>query len=92
MNSISINDHLPASVAERRQLDVMFCDVINPTPLSFRLDPGDLSGVMRGHQSRVATTIAQFGGSIAHYADDVTSIYSATIRCMLGRDESLGAI
>jgi class 3 adenylate cyclase/tetratricopeptide (TPR) repeat protein len=75
INSASINDHLARLVAERRQLSVMFCDVINFTPLSSRLDPEDLSRVIRGYQSRVATTIAQFGGFIARYVGDGILIY-----------------
>jgi class 3 adenylate cyclase len=38
------------SAAERRQLTVMFCDVIDFTPLSSRLDPEDLSTLIRGYQ------------------------------------------
>ena len=75
INSTPINDNLTASAAERRQLSVMFCDVIDYTPLSFRLDPEDLSGIIRGYQSRVATTIAQFGGFIARYVGDGILIY-----------------
>ena len=50
------------SAAERRQLSVMFCDVIDFTALSSRIDPEDLSAVIRGYQSRVATTIAPLPG------------------------------
>jgi class 3 adenylate cyclase/tetratricopeptide (TPR) repeat protein len=75
IDSASSNDHLTESAAERRQLSVMFCDVINSTLLSIRLDPEDLSGVIRGYQSRVATIIAQFGGFIARYVGDGILIY-----------------
>ena len=61
--------------AERRQLTVMFCDVMDFTPLSSRLDPEDLSTVIRGYQSCVATTIARFGGFIARYVGDGVLIY-----------------
>jgi class 3 adenylate cyclase len=61
--------------AERRQLIVMFCDVIDSTELSARLDPEDLSAVIRGYQSCVATTIARFGGFIARYVGDGILIY-----------------
>src|ERR1700722_6695867 len=63
------------SAAERRQLSVMFCDVIDFTALSSRIDPEDLSAVIRGYQSRVATTIARFGGFIARYVGDGILIY-----------------
>ena len=53
----------------------MFCDVIDFTALSSRIDPEDLSAVIRGYQSRVATTIARFGGFIARYVGDGILIY-----------------
>jgi len=61
--------------AERRQLSVMFCDISNSTALSTRLDPEDLSGVMRAYQSTVRTTIGRFGGFIARYVGDGVLIY-----------------
>jgi class 3 adenylate cyclase len=63
------------STAERRLLSVMFCDVIGSTAMSYRLDPEDLSSVIRGYQSCVATTIARFGGFIARYVGDGVLIY-----------------
>jgi len=68
-------EHSHGSSAERRRLSVMFCDVIDFTALSSRIDPEDLSGVIRGYQSRVATTIARFGGFIARYVGDGILIY-----------------
>jgi class 3 adenylate cyclase len=67
--------HSHGSAAERRRLSVMFCDVIDFTALSSRIDPEDLSAVIRGYQSRVATTIARFGGFIARYVGDGILIY-----------------
>ena len=64
-----------ASTAERRTLSVMFCDVIGFTALSSRLDPEDLSAVIRSYQSCVATTIARFGGFIARYVGDGVLTY-----------------
>ena len=61
--------------AERRQVSVMFCDMVDSTPLSTQLDPEDLSAVIRGYQSRVAATITRFGGFIARYVGDGTLIY-----------------
>ena len=63
------------SVAERRQLSVMFCDIAHSTALSTRLDPEDLSAVIRGYQSCVASTIMRFGGFIARYVGDGVLIY-----------------
>jgi class 3 adenylate cyclase len=61
--------------AERRQLSVMFCDLVDSTPLSVRLDPEDLGEVIRAYQARVAETIARFGGFIALYVGDGVLIY-----------------
>jgi class 3 adenylate cyclase len=67
--------HSTEPTAERRQLSVMFCDVIGFTSLSSRLDPEDLGEVIRGYQSRVAAAIKQFGGFIARYVGDGVLIY-----------------
>ena len=61
--------------AERRPLSVMFCDVIGFTGMSLRLDPEELSAVIRGYQARVAATIPRFGGFIARYVGDGILIY-----------------
>ena len=72
---LSTNQPTSGSAAERRQLSVMFCDVIGFTGLSSRLDPEGLSGVVRGYQERVARTIGRFGGFIARYVGDAVLIY-----------------
>jgi class 3 adenylate cyclase/predicted ATPase len=64
-----------APMAERRQLSVMFCDLIGSTALSSRLDPEELSAVIRGYQASVAATIARFAGFIARYVGDGVLIY-----------------
>ena len=61
--------------AERRQLSVMFCDLVGSTSISSRLDPEDLGALIRGYQSSVATAIKQFGGFIASYVGDGVLIY-----------------
>jgi class 3 adenylate cyclase len=71
----AVDYRAPTSIGERRPLSVMFCDVIDFTALSSRMDPEDLSAVIRGYQSRVATTIARFGGFIARYVGDGILIY-----------------
>ena len=50
--------HEFATVAERRQLSVMFCDLVGSTALSSRLDPEDLSTIIGEYQSRVTTAVA----------------------------------
>src|SRR3954463_2092247 len=48
----------PSSSAERRQLTVMFCDLVGSTELSLRLDPEDLREVMVAYQLCVAETVS----------------------------------
>ncbi len=71
----SILDDDRQHTAERRLLSVMFCDISGSTALSTRLDPEDLSAVVRAYQSTVRTTIARFGGFIARYVGDGVLIY-----------------
>lgn len=67
--------HPFGSQVERRQLSVMFCDLVNSTALSRRLDPEDLSFVIDGYQSRVAEAAARFGGFVSRYVGDGVIIY-----------------
>jgi class 3 adenylate cyclase/predicted ATPase len=62
-------------LAERRQLTVMFCDIAGSTALATRLDPEDLSVVVRLYQSIVRSTLSRFGGFIARYVGDGVLIY-----------------
>jgi class 3 adenylate cyclase len=52
---------LPPSQAERRQLTVMFCDLIGSTPLSTRFDPEDLREIVGAYHRCVTDTVARFG-------------------------------
>src|SRR6516162_2841016 len=61
--------------AERRQLTVMFCDLVGSTPLSARLDPEDLHGIMGVYHRCVADTVGRFGGFVAKYMGDGVLIY-----------------
>ena len=63
------------STAERRQLTVMFCDLVSSTALSEKHDPEDLREVLRAYQARVQDTIARFGGFIARYVGDGVLVY-----------------
>ncbi|MBV8651806.1 MAG: zinc ribbon domain-containing protein, partial [Alphaproteobacteria bacterium] len=65
----------PASSAERRQLTVMFCDLVGSTALSVRLDPEDLREVIVAYQRYVAETVARFGGFVAKYMGDAVLAY-----------------
>ena len=63
------------SIGERRQLTVMFCDLVSSTALSEKLDPEDLREVLRAYQARVQDTMARFGGFIARYVGDGVLVY-----------------
>ena len=63
------------STAERRQLTVMFCDLVGSTPLSVRLDPEDLRGIIGSYHRGVAQTVESFGGFVARYMGDGVLIY-----------------
>jgi len=64
-----------AGVAERRQLTVMFVDMVGSTALSARLDPEDLRRVVRAYQAAVAAEIRRYDGSIAQYLGDGVLAY-----------------
>jgi class 3 adenylate cyclase len=59
-----------ASNAERRQLTVMFCDLVGSTALASRLDPEDLREVIGAYHRCVAETVARFAGFVAKYMGD----------------------
>jgi class 3 adenylate cyclase/predicted ATPase len=61
--------------AERRQLTVMFCDLVDSTRLSSHLDPEDLREVVRAYQSTCAEVIQRFDGHIAQYLGDGLLVY-----------------
>ena len=70
------------SEAERRQLTVMFCDLVGSTPLSTRFDPEDLREILGTYHRRVGDTVARFSGFVAKlWATECWSI-SATPRRM----------
>ena len=73
-------EHAVRTIAERRQLSVMFCDLANSTALSSRLDPEDLSTIIRAYQSRVTTAVARFGGFVARYVGDGVLVYTPSLR------------
>jgi class 3 adenylate cyclase/predicted ATPase len=73
--SARTDDAMPRSDAERRQLTVMFCDLVGSTPLSARLDPEDLRAVMGSYHRCVAKAAEGFGGFVARYMGDGVLIY-----------------
>ena len=66
----------PAQVdAERRQLTVMFCDLVGSTALSTRHDPEDLRELIGDYHRAVAETVGRFDGFVAKYMGDGVLIY-----------------
>src|SRR5205823_2143597 len=61
--------------AERRQLTVMFCDLVGSTALSTRLDPEDLREVIGAYHRAVAEIVAGFDGFVSRYMGDGVLIY-----------------
>jgi class 3 adenylate cyclase len=72
--STSPNAH-PEDRAERRQVTVMFSDLVGSTALSARMDPEDLREVISAYQKCVAETVGRFGGFVAKYMGDGVLIY-----------------
>jgi class 3 adenylate cyclase/predicted ATPase len=61
--------------AERRQVTVMFSDLVGSTALSARMDPEDLRDVISAYQKCVSETVQRFGGFVAKYMGDGVLVY-----------------
>jgi len=89
--------------AERRQLTVMFCDLVGSTRLSARLDPEDFREVVRSYQETAADVIRRYDGHIAQYLGDGLLVYFGypqaheddahrSVRAALGIIEAMGTL
>ena len=65
----------PPSEAERRQLTILFCDLVSSTALSRQLDPEDYRAAVRAYQAACAPVIERFDGYIAQYLGDGLLVY-----------------
>ena len=65
----------PKDRAERRQVTVMFSDLVGSTALSARMDPEDLREVISAYQKGVEETVGRFGGFVAKYMGDGVLVY-----------------
>jgi class 3 adenylate cyclase len=65
----------PTIDAERRQLTVMFCDLVGSTALSTRHDPEDLRELIGDYHRAVADTVGRFDGFVAKYMGDGVLVY-----------------
>jgi class 3 adenylate cyclase/tetratricopeptide (TPR) repeat protein len=65
----------PTGTAERRQLTVLFCDLVGSTELSGKLDPEDLRDLMRRYQDAVAGAVARYDGYVGNFLGDGVVAY-----------------
>jgi class 3 adenylate cyclase len=89
--------------AERRQLTVLFCDLVDSTVLASQLDPEEWREVVRAYQEACAKVIARFEGHIAQYLGDGLLVYfgypyaheddaQRAVRAGLGMVEAMGQL
>ena len=71
----ALTESKPQDTAERRQVTVMFSDLVGSTALSARMDPEDLREVISAYQKSVAETVKRFGGFVAKYLGDGVLVY-----------------
>ena len=93
----------PGSSAERRQITVMFCDLVGSTALSTRLDPEDLRDVIAAYHTCAAEVVRRFNGFVAKYMGDGVLVYfgypeaheadaANAVRAALALIEAIGAL
>src|SRR5215813_11470620 len=76
VNQLTIGSETgPHEAAERRQVTVMFSDLVGSTALSAHMDPEDLREVISAYQRCVADTVQHFGGFVAKYMGDGALVY-----------------
>ena len=73
--AVGVVEPKPQDAAERRQVTVMFSDLVGSTALSARMDPEDLREVISAYQKCVAETVRRFDGFVAKYMGDGVLIY-----------------
>jgi len=99
----AISDASAPADAERRQLTVMFCDLVGSTALSARFDPEDLREVIGAYHRCVADAVARFAGFVAKYMGDGVLVYfgypeaheydaERAVRAGLGLIEAVGCL
>ncbi len=71
----AVNEPKTQDTAERRQVTVMFSDLVGSTALSARMDPEDLREVISAYQKCAAGTVRRFGGFVAKYMGDGVLVY-----------------
>src|SRR5262245_10811653 len=66
---------LGGDTAERRQVTVVFCDLVDSTPLSHRIDPEELRDLVRAYHELCAREVRRVGGYVGHYLGDGVVAY-----------------
>src|SRR5690242_15030032 len=74
-STVSAPTSPPKVGIERRQLTVMFCDLVGSTALSARFDPEDLREIIGAYHRAIADTVGRFAGFVAKYMGDGVLIY-----------------
>src|ERR1700688_3159045 len=74
-DALQETDRAAKDSAERRQVTVMFSDLVGSTALSARMDPEDLRDVISAYQKCVAETVRRFDGFVAKYMGDGVLVY-----------------
>jgi class 3 adenylate cyclase len=75
INRSSLEAAKASSLGERRQLTVMFCDLVGSTALSTVLDPEELNGLIKSYRGACGTVVARFAGHVAQYLGDGILVY-----------------
>jgi len=76
-----------AAEAERRQITVLFCDLVGSTELANALDPEDASALLRRYQDACAGIVVRFQGFVAKFdagCDSDARLARATVRALAG--------
>ncbi|MGA8653617.1 MAG: adenylate/guanylate cyclase domain-containing protein [Xanthobacteraceae bacterium] len=72
---LALTEPKPQGTAERRQVTVMFTDLVGSTALSARIDPEDLREVISAYQKCAAEAVGRFGGFVAKFMGDGVLVY-----------------
>src|SRR5260370_10901115 len=102
-HSPAVTEARPQDSAERRQLTVMFCDLVGSTALSARLDPEDLRGIIGEYKRCCAVLVERNGGFVAKYIGDGVLAYfgypqaheddaERAVRAALGAIDAVGRL
>ena len=74
-STLNVPNARPEDRAERRQVTVMFCDLVGSTALAASMDPEDLREVISAYQKCAAETVRRFDGFVAKYMGDGVLVY-----------------